>query len=300
MRGELVRIEAEDGLELVGFYAAPEGGASTAVLHVHGLAGNFYENRFVDAVSRDVLARGAGFLSVNNRGHEYRSDNLLGDGAETISALGGASWEVFEESAHDVGGCARYLASRGHERIVFEGHSLGCNKIVHYLVSRSVPEAAGVVLLAPPDIYGLRDRGADGGLSEVLREARALVAAGAGETEMASAGYVVPISAATVVGMYGDPGASDIFPFRLGSAAAFPHLEEIALPVLVVYGSVDEAAVVPVDEAVAALEGALAASPRVEAVVIEGGNHVYWGFEGRVGRAVGGFVGSLLDGEPSS
>ena len=96
MQGELVRIEAEDGLELVGFYAAPPGSAARrAVLHIHGMAGNFYENRFVSTVCNTVVAKGLAFLTVNNRGHDYRSDNLKGEGLETVSLLGGASFDDY-------------------------------------------------------------------------------------------------------------------------------------------------------------------------------------------------------------
>jgi hypothetical protein len=43
MIGELAKIRTKDGVELQGFFAEPkQKRTDIAVLHVHGLAGNFY------------------------------------------------------------------------------------------------------------------------------------------------------------------------------------------------------------------------------------------------------------------
>ena len=48
MKQELVRINSIDGLEEVGLLYSPINGTDRIVIHVHGLNGNFYENRFLD------------------------------------------------------------------------------------------------------------------------------------------------------------------------------------------------------------------------------------------------------------
>jgi len=290
MRGELVRVEAEDGFELVGFYAAPSGPpAGRAVLHTHGFAGNFYENRFVDAIADAVVAKGLAFLTYNNRGHEYRSDNIKGEGADTTSHLGGGSFELFEESVHDIGGAAGFLEARGHRAIYFEGHSLGTNKVTHYLASRKDARAVGAILISPPDIFGLREVRTEGRIATILEEARSLVRDGRGEDLIADPAFVVRMSAATLVSAYGDPAVTDIFPFRLGDDGDFERLATIGVPILATLGNVDEAITVPAEDAVALLERH-APSPGVRAVVVDGANHVYWGREGELARLVGEFV----------
>ena len=47
MKQELVRINSIDGIEMVGILYKPEETSNTIVIHVHGLCGNFYENRFL-------------------------------------------------------------------------------------------------------------------------------------------------------------------------------------------------------------------------------------------------------------
>lgn len=291
MKGELVRIEAEDGLELVGFYAAPAGRAARrAVLHVHGMAGSFYENRFVSTVGEAVVARGVAFFTVNNRGHEYVSDNLLGQGEGTASVNGGATWEIFEESVFDVGGAARFLSGRGHEGIYFEGHSLGCLKVVHYLSERRDPRAVGAILLSPADMLGVRTERAERSLDELVARARGLVAAGRGDTLMPEAAYVVPLSAATVAATYGDPARTDIFPFRLGDRGDYRKLASLDVPLLVTYGTVNEAVTVPVEDALSLAKAHAASSPRVVTAAIEGGDHTYLGRERELAEAVAAFV----------
>ncbi len=291
MRAELVRIEAGDGLELVGLYAAPPGGtARRAILHTHGLAGNFYENRFIADVCDAVLAKGIAFLVTNNRGHDYRSDNLKGSGADTTYAPGGSTVDILEDCVHDVSGGAAFLAERGHDEIYFEGHSLGCSKIVYYLSEVDHSECAGLILISPPDIFGLQEDRPETSLEEVLARARALVGDGKGDA-LLEVGRDVPFTAATFVSMFGDPSVTDIFPFRLGSAGDYRRLASIPCPILVTYGDVEEAVNVPVEEA-ALIKKMATAAPRVDSVIVRGANHTYWGHEDELATAVASFVES--------
>jgi pimeloyl-ACP methyl ester carboxylesterase len=294
LQAELVRIEAGDGLELVGLYAAPKGGgARQAVLHTHGLAGNFYENRFLGDVCDAVLAKGLAFLATNNRGHDYRSDNLRGAGLETTYVPGGAALDIFEDCVHDIGGGARFLAERGHEEIYFEGHSLGCSKTVYYLTEIGDARCAGLVLISPPEMFGLQeDRARDDpkhALDKLLEQARTLVDEGRGDAEL-EVGRDIPYTAATFVSMFGDRSVTDIFPFRLGRDGDYSRLASIESPMLVTYGDVEEAVSVPVEDAASLVREMAKAAPRVVTRIVRGGNHVYWGHEAELARVIGAFV----------
>jgi pimeloyl-ACP methyl ester carboxylesterase len=290
VKAELVRIEAGDGLELVGLYAAPPGGtARRAILHTHGLAGNFYENRFIADVCDAALVKGIAFLVTNNRGHDYRSDNLKGQGLETTYLPGGSTLDIMEDCVHDLSGGAGFLAERGHDEIYFEGHSLGCSKIVYYLSEVGDPRCAGLILISPPEMFGLQDDQAETSREEVLARARALVRDGKGDA-LLEVGRDVLHSAATFVSMYGDPSATDIFPFRLGSDGDYRRLASVSCPILVTYGDVDEAVNVPVEEAASLIEKMATSAPRVESVIVRGASHAYWGHEDELATAVAAFV----------
>jgi len=280
VKAELVRIEAGDGLELVGLYAAPPGGtARRAILHTHGLAGNFYENRFIASVCDAVLAKGVAFLVTNNRGHDYLADNLKGSGVDTTYAPGGSTQDIIEDCVHDVSGGAAFLAERGHEEIYFEGHSLGCTKIVYYLSEVGHPACAGLILISPPEMFGLQ------------KDREGVVSDGKGDA-LLEVGRDAPYSAATFVSMYGDPSVTDIFPFRLDSAGDYRRLASMLCPILVTYGDVEEAVNVPVEEAAALIKEMAASAPRVESVIVHGANHAYWGHEDELAMAIAAFVES--------
>jgi len=277
-------------MELVGLYAAPPGGtARRAILHTHGLAGNFYENRFVASVCGAALANGVAFLVTNNRGHDYLADNLKGEGVNTTYEPGGSTRDIIEDCIHDVSGGARFLAERGHDQIYFEGHSLGCTKTVYYLSEVGDARCVGLILISPPEMFGLQEDSAETNLEETLARARALVGEGRGDAPL-EVGRDVPYSAATFVSMYGDPSATDIFPFRLGRDGDYRRLASVPCPMLVAYGDVEEAVNVPVDTAVSLIKEMATAAPRVDGVIVHGANHVYWGHEDELARAIGVFV----------
>ena len=290
MKCELVSVEATDGLELAGLYAAPESGSvRRAILHTHGLAGNFYENRFLPDIGRAAVEKGVAFLVTNNRGHDYRSDNLRGSGLETTYQPGGSTWDIIEDCVHDLKGCADFLTERGHEEIYFEGHSLGCSKTVYYLSETGDSRAAGLILISAPEMFGLQDLRSDGEGGGPLARARELVTSGKGDTLM-DIGRDVQYTAATFVSMFGDPSKTDIFPFRHGREGDYRRLASIGSPILATYGDVEEAVNVPIETAAALIEETATGSQRVVTTIIHGANHVYWGHEEELVAAVRDFI----------
>jgi hypothetical protein len=124
----------------------------------------------------------------------------------------------------------------------------------------------------------------------ILDQARALVKDGRGDALIDDAAFVVPMSAATLVSVYGDPSITDVFPFRLGESGDFGRLKSLGVPVLATMGTIDEAVTVPSEEAARLLGLCGGDSPGVRAVVVEGANHIYWGRE----RKLAGLVAEFL------
>ena len=52
MNEKLVRINSIDGIEQPGILFSPNNGTNRIIIHVHGLNGNFYENRFIDTLTK--------------------------------------------------------------------------------------------------------------------------------------------------------------------------------------------------------------------------------------------------------
>ena len=71
MKQELVRINSIDGIEQPGILYTPDQDTDKIVIHIHGLNGNFYENRFLDTLAKTFTDQNYTFLTFNNRGKDY-------------------------------------------------------------------------------------------------------------------------------------------------------------------------------------------------------------------------------------
>jgi pimeloyl-ACP methyl ester carboxylesterase len=198
--------------------------------------------------------------------------------------------DIIEDCVHDISGGAAFLAERGHEEIYFGGHSLGCSKTVYYLSEVGHAGCAGLILISPPEMFGLQRDRTEVDFDETMARARTLVAEGNGSTKL-DIGRDVPYTAATFVSMFGDPSATDIFPFRLGVDGDYSRLASVSCPILVTYGDIEEAVNVPVEVAVSLIERMATSAPRVESLIVRGANHVYWGHEDELATAIAAFVG---------
>src|SRR5215213_1120117 len=144
----LVQFEASDGLRLNGILE--DTGSDTTIIHVHGKSGNFYENKFVKVMLEAYPSGGFNFLSFNNRGHSsYVEAYQKGD-----IAYIGAAVERFEDCLLDLQ-AAEQFARTFSSRVVMQGHSFGCEKIMYY--SQHINPTLDLVLLSPCDGYHLQN-----------------------------------------------------------------------------------------------------------------------------------------------
>lgn len=150
MKQELVRINSSDNIEQVGILYNPNTETKRIVIHVHGLAGNFYENRFLDILAKTYTENGLAFLTFNNRGNGYVTDLLKGNDFTVI----GACFERFKDCLLDIEGVINWVKEKGYSEIILEGHSYGCNKVLYYYHHKKDDSIKKIVLLAPCDTAG--------------------------------------------------------------------------------------------------------------------------------------------------
>ncbi len=152
MNQKLIKLLTEDSIELAGILYESETRTKKIVVHVHGLAGNFYENGFVDYQAESYTSNGYSYLAFNNRGNGYLTE-LIKRGEDKLAYInGGAAFEIFEESYYDIDSAIQYVLSLGYEDIVLQGHSYGCNKVIYYYFKNKVKNISSIILLAPCDI----------------------------------------------------------------------------------------------------------------------------------------------------
>ncbi len=293
MKGEFVRVLTEDGLELQGLFVTPGGGAAdTTLIHMHGLDGNFYENRFVDHVAVACKDAGVNFITFNNRGHDYISDFIVNTPASdgfSYKQIGGI-YEFFEESVLDIAAWVEFARSRGAARLIMQGHSHGALKAAYYLSKGDVRGVDGLVLLSPSDDFGKQRTYLGDGFDEALALARGLMEDGKGLDLLPPGIFHYPISAQSYFDIFRPGSPLALFNVSRTDRSEFPELAKIAVPVLVLVGSVDEAFLGGPHEFLDAARQLLPNATRFDGVVLEGAPHNYLGFDAEAGEKIGAWL----------
>lgn len=286
MKGEFCRVITSDGLELQGLFVTPEGGPSkTTLVHVHGLAGNFYENRFVDYAADACTGAGINFFTFNNRGHDYISDLIsqAPDGTAGYRQIGG-SLEIFEDCIKDIQAWIDFLEGRGTERLILEGHSHGAVKATYYLSRVADPAIKGLVLLSPSDDFGLQRYRMGKRFDEIVGIAQKMVAEGRGGEFMSRDYFPYVVSAATYFDTFRPESHLKVFNISMTDTHTFPEIESVRLPVLAIVGTVEEAYIGRPDDFLTDLKRRFKNTKDFTGHFIKEAPHNYLGHEAELGQ----------------
>lgn len=148
-RGSLVTFTTSDGLELDGILYLAHEGAPT-ILHVHGSFGNFYQNPFVRILAESTLASGINLLAFNTSCHDGLAEGNLANG--DMRYIGGAV-SPFEGIVQDITAALEFVRLFS-PRPILQGHSLGCDRVVHYLLESGAEHPC--ILISPCDSQELQ------------------------------------------------------------------------------------------------------------------------------------------------
>jgi hypothetical protein len=150
MKGELVTFKNTDNRLLDGVLYEDKIN-KVIVIHIHGSSGNFYQNQFIRKMAYIYNKNHIDMLSFNLTGHDGIAEGYRNGDFEYI----GGSVTHFEECIADLDGAINFVSSLG-KRIILQGHSLGCDRIVHYLVKSR--KSYDFILLSPCDSYALQKK----------------------------------------------------------------------------------------------------------------------------------------------
>jgi pimeloyl-ACP methyl ester carboxylesterase len=266
------------------------------LVHVHGWDGNFYENRFIDHAAEVCVRRGIGFVSGNNRGHDYIADVLRdrrsqksdirsqksevkgGTGGLDYVQLGGM-YEKLADCVADIRAWVDFVVARGAERVVLQGHSHGAIKVVHYLATTRDPRVCGLILLSPSDDMGWARKQLGERFLWVMARAREMVRMGSGRKLLPEKDFPYPVSAATFFDCYSKGSITGIFNVSRTDREEFPELASIRVPALLAVGTVEEAFVGAPQKYVGDIRACMVNCPSFTGAVIEGAPHNYLGRE---------------------
>lgn len=135
------------------WFKAPH--AQTVVIIVTGVEGNLNNNPFLTTLGTTLNQVNVDLIVAHTRDafNQLSMPNAKTGRIETY----GAWSEDFENTDADV---AAYLAAalrHRYEHIVLGGHSLGANKVIHYLATRPTSPIDKFLLLSPVNVDRLRD-----------------------------------------------------------------------------------------------------------------------------------------------
>lgn len=265
--GALVAFPAAGGRKprmLDGFYRPAPEKIAPLLVFVHGMGSNFYRSSLKKAFLEAAPALGLGILSFNNRGAERGTED-----------------EKFSACLPDLDAAAEFARRRGHRKLIFIGHSTGCQKIAFWQAKRRNPAVAGLVLLAPADDYAATRRDFGKRFEAKVAWARKMVAIGKGDAQVA--GLYERFTAARFLSL-ADLKHPEANVFRYAGAMA--QFRRVTCPVLAVFGEKEEFAAIPPAEMLAILRRKTK-SRDFDDWLIPGADHGFHGCEAELALSVG-------------
>lgn len=248
---------------LDGFYRPGPKVRAPLLAFVHGMGSNFYRSALKKAFLEAAPATGMGVLSFNNRGAERGTED-----------------ENFRTCLHDLDAAAEFARRHGHRKLVYVGHSTGCQKIVYWQARRRNPAVAGLVLLAPADDFAVTRRDLGRRFDHKVAWARKMVATGRGDAPVT--GLYERFTAKRFLNL-ADVKHAEANVFRYDGALT--QFRRVKCPVLAVFGAQEEFAAIPPAEMLAILRKKTT-SRDFDDWLIPGADHGFHGCERELALSV--------------
>lgn len=122
------------------------------IIFVHGMCQTIIDNYFSIVCGNLLQENNIGFIYAHNRGYSIENDILMKDRTYTRC---GCMYEIFEDCTFDIDLAINKAKELGYKKIIFMGHSYGCNKLIYYYYKKH-PEVIGMILASAPDMVGLQ------------------------------------------------------------------------------------------------------------------------------------------------
>ncbi len=278
----LVHEYTKDNLRLVGGYYNSSS-KDICVVFIHGMDGNIINNYFITVWANYLEENHISFLFGHTRGHSYI--NFINRKDESNKKCG-TTYEDFEECLYDIDLWVSFAKEKGYKKVILMGHSLGCNKVIHYL-SKKRNIVDGVILVSPADIVGLiKNKKYVPNYEELIKEAETNILNNQEEKLLSE--YLWgehPIGSKTFLNYTQDDSSVDNLPL-LRNPSHFKELEMINVPILTMRGDQDDSAVISIEEDLNLIKEKAISCPSFEIAIIKNANHYYEKVEHEAGEYI--------------
>ena len=287
MNTELIRATTEDKLILTGLLYVPATSSKKLVLHIHGMGGNFFANRFLDFISEELTSKGWAFLAPNTRGNDAITDIPVAGPDEKYERIGSYR-ELFEDCIKDIKTWIDLAESRGYTEIVLQGHSLGAVKAAYYIAKTQDNRVSKLVFMSPPDMVGLLE--ADKAHDANLKDAKQMMKDGR-ETDIMP-GIIWDfyyLSPRTFLNFSQRGNDIDVFN-TYDKKKSSDTLGNITIPVLSITGGKDDANIYTAIESMNVIKQKTNKSPKFDIRVIDGAPHSYFKHEQELASSISAWI----------
>lgn len=278
MKALIHRIQTEDGLELHGILYRLEKETKTVLAQVHGMTGNFYENKFLDNLAKTLTKNNIAFCPFNNRG----SGNITTfvkeiNGKREYLRIGNAN-EKFEDCLLDIKAHIDFLENQGFTNIHLSGHSLGAPKVTYYLGKSQDKRIKSLILLSPADMLGLARENKER-FEEEIAEAKKMIAEGRGDKLMPKKVWdEYPLTASTYLSLFDNNSEAGVLNFH-NPNDQFKILSQITRPIFTIMGRKDDVLIIPIENIMSLIKEKAKSSLRCEHQILGEADHNYQGYE---------------------
>jgi pimeloyl-ACP methyl ester carboxylesterase len=280
--GQLVKFATKDKVRLHGFMFGNN--HRRAIIHVHGLFGDFYRSGLTYALANEYAKRGYDLFSINTRGHDTVATVSKRIRKKEGRMTAGTTYEKFEDCAFDIGAAVDCVKRLGYREIILEGHSTGCQKIAYYQSKRQDRRVKALVLLAPADDLNLAKRRLGKKYRKAIAIAKRMIKERHGNGLVPAWAYYNLISARRFASFAVKGNAeADLFDYETGR---FRLLRRIKPPILAVFGEKEKSKTKDVKKCLLMLKENAVSSRKTDIAIVEGANH---SFDDR-GKALALFV----------
>lgn len=261
----------------------------TIIIHIHGMAGDFYRNNYYQLMHEKYPKNGIAFLAGENRGTHTINQLISTNGVENF----GNAYEIFEDCIEDIDAWIKYARDLGYSDIWLQAHSLGPSKIAYYMYKNSPEFIKGLIFISPSDMIGLvHDKVGIRDHNKMLPEAKDLLERGLPDQLLSTLLWGdMKISAKTYINFFDEGAKTGVFNYATPEMG-WDVVNSIAVPVLAITGTEDDGIAPVIDPRIAMdiLKSELENSPKVDTKVYDGCNHAFDGFEENIVNDVIEFV----------
>ncbi len=267
-----------DGLNLQAIYWE-SGKKDTCIVCTHGMSGNIIENYFAEILGEELSKKNYAFIYGHNRGYNHINDIKTSidskDGGNETKRYG-TTYERFEECIFDIDLWVNKAKELGYKSIILMGHSLGCNKIIHYLSKKKCEGITKVILASPPDMVGLAKlKKYQPNYLQLLKEAKKNVSKKQPRKILSTTLWNwYNLSSQTFLDLFEDNCPADNLPL-LRLPTSFCELSHINIPIFAILGEHDDIIIRSLDKDLNTIKMKAINCPNFKSVVLKGANHVY-------------------------